>query len=190
MRIPGSATRSTCSARCACSSARALRRSSSRTRISRNAAAICATRALISAAEMAGKIRAAVDARDRRADHRAHRCDRGRGVRARRSTAPSAIVEAGADILFIEAPETAAQMQAIARRFAGARAAARQHGGGRPHADRLGGRARRDRVPHRHLPGRHGARADARRCRTISRAASKHGTTARVPRPHASISTG
>ena len=73
---------------------------------------------LISVAEMVGKIRAARDARDRtliiaRTDAIAVEGFDAAIARAERYT------QAGADILFIEAPEDRAQMAAIAARFAG-----------------------------------------------------------------------
>ena len=72
---------------------------------------------LIPCAEMAGKIRAAVDARDQalliaRTDAIAVE-----GLAAALDRA-EAYLEAGADVLFIEAPESHAQMQAITARFA------------------------------------------------------------------------
>ena len=75
-------------------------------------------KSLISAQEMAGKIKAAVDARDRalimaRTDAIAVEGFEAAVERAER------YLEAGADILFIEAPESRAQMDAICARFAG-----------------------------------------------------------------------
>jgi 2-methylisocitrate lyase-like PEP mutase family enzyme len=72
---------------------------------------------LVSAAEMVGKIRAAVDARDKtlviaRTDAIAVEGFDAAIERAER------YVAAGADILFVEAPETREQMQAITARFA------------------------------------------------------------------------
>jgi 2-methylisocitrate lyase-like PEP mutase family enzyme len=74
-------------------------------------------KALVPAAEMVGKIRAAADARDHaliiaRTDAIAVEGFDAALERAERYT------QAGADILFIEAPEDRAQMQAIAARFA------------------------------------------------------------------------
>ncbi len=75
-------------------------------------------KSLISAQEMAGKIKAAVDTRDRalimaRTDAIAVEGFEAAVERAER------YLEAGADILFIEAPESRAQMDAICARFAG-----------------------------------------------------------------------
>ena len=72
-----------------------------------SAAAISTARSLIPAGEMGGKIRAAVDARRsaRHADHRAHRRGRGRRLRRARSSARVLYREAGADVLFVEAPK-------------------------------------------------------------------------------------
>ena len=75
-----------------------------------------AGKTLVSAAEMVGKIRAAVDTRDRalivaRTDAIAVEGFDAALDRAER------YLEAGADVLFIEAPEDRAQMQAIATRF-------------------------------------------------------------------------
>ncbi|MCX7382242.1 MAG: isocitrate lyase/phosphoenolpyruvate mutase family protein [Alphaproteobacteria bacterium] len=74
-------------------------------------------KSLISAQEMAGKIKAAVDTRDRalimaRTDAIAVEGFEAAVERAER------YLEAGADILFIEAPESRAQMDAICARFA------------------------------------------------------------------------
>lgn len=73
---------------------------------------------LIPVAEMAGKIRAALDARDRtlviaRTDAIAVE---GFGAAMERA---ERYLEAGADILFVEAPEDGAQMAAVTARFAG-----------------------------------------------------------------------
>ena len=98
---------------------------------------------LISAQEMAGKIKAAVDARasPRHADHRAHR----RGRRSRASTAPSARAalyrEAGADMLFVEAPRQRDELGRIGHAARQVRSADGQHGGRRQDADAAGERA-------------------------------------------------
>ena len=75
-------------------------------------------KSLVSAGEMVGKIRAAVDARDSalimaRTDAIAVEGFEAALERAER------YLEAGADALFIEAPEDSAQLHAIASRFAG-----------------------------------------------------------------------
>ena len=66
---------------------------------------------------MAGKIRAAVDARDQALIMARTDAIAVEGLPAALDRA-EAYLEAGADILFIEAPETHAQMQAIVDRFA------------------------------------------------------------------------
>ena len=75
---------------------------------------------LISYTEMAGKIRAAVDARTSEATLVIARTDAiaVEGFEAACDRA-ALYIEAGADILFIEAPQTRAQLEAIAARFAG-----------------------------------------------------------------------
>ena len=75
---------------------------------------------LISDTEMAGKIRAAVDARASEATLVIARTDAiaVEGFEAACNRA-ALYIEAGADILFIEAPQTRAQLEAIAARFAG-----------------------------------------------------------------------
>ena len=75
---------------------------------------------LISDTEMAGKIRAAVDARTSEATLVIARTDAiaVEGLAAACDRA-ALYIEAGADILFIEAPQTRAQLEAIAARFAG-----------------------------------------------------------------------
>ena len=74
-------------------------------------------KSLISAGEMAGKVRAAVDARDRALIMARTDAIAVEGFDAALDRAER-YLEAGADILFIEAPEDAAQMQAITARFA------------------------------------------------------------------------
>ena len=73
-------------------------------------------KALIPAQEMCGKItrgaRCAAFARD--ADHRAHRRGRGGGLRAAPSSAPRLYRDAGADVLFVEAPRTRDDLARIA----------------------------------------------------------------------------
>lgn len=75
---------------------------------------------LISAAEMAGKIRAAADARASDATLIIARTDAiaVEGFEAACDRA-SLYLEAGADVLFIEAPQTRAELEAIAHRFGG-----------------------------------------------------------------------
>lgn len=75
---------------------------------------------LILDTEMAGKIRAAVDARTSEATLVIARTD-AIAVEGFESACDRAAlyIEAGADILFIEAPQTRAQLEAIAARFAG-----------------------------------------------------------------------
>ena len=77
-------------------------------------------KSLISAAEMSGKIRAAVDARRSEDTLIAARTDaiavEGMEAALDRS---ELYVEAGADMLFVEAPRTLDEMQQIVRRFAG-----------------------------------------------------------------------
>ena len=75
---------------------------------------------LISDTEMAGKIRAAVDARASEGTLVIARTD-AIAVEGFEAACDSAAlyIEAGADILFIEAPQTRAQLEAIAARFAG-----------------------------------------------------------------------
>ena len=79
-----------------------------------------ADKTLISAAEMAGKIKAAVDARPgaRPAHHRPHRRDRRRGFSQALDRAET-YRDAGADMLFIEAPRSEDELAEIARRFRG-----------------------------------------------------------------------
>lgn len=77
-------------------------------------------KSLISAAEMSGKIRAAVDARRSEDTLIAARTDaiavEGMEAALDRS---ELYIEAGADVLFVEAPRTLDEMQQIVRRFAG-----------------------------------------------------------------------
>ena len=77
-------------------------------------------KSLISAAEMSGKIRAAVDARRSEDTLIAARTDAiaVEGMEAALDRA-ELYVEAGADVLFVEAPRTLDEMQQIVRRFAG-----------------------------------------------------------------------
>jgi len=77
-------------------------------------------KSLISAAEMSGKIRAAVDARISEDTLIAARTDAiaVEGMEAALDRA-ELYVEAGADVLFVEAPRTLDEMQQIVRRFAG-----------------------------------------------------------------------
>lgn len=72
---------------------------------------------LIPSAEMAGKIRAAVDARDRALVMARTDAIAVEGFEAALDRA-EAYLEAGADILFVEAPENRDQMNAITARFA------------------------------------------------------------------------
>lgn len=72
---------------------------------------------LIGKVEMAGKIRAAVDARDHALIIARTDAIAVEGIDAAMDRA-EAYLEAGADVLFIEAPEDRAQMDAIAARFA------------------------------------------------------------------------
>lgn len=75
---------------------------------------------LVSSAEMAGKVRAAVDARLSREMLIVARTDaiavEGFGAALARA---SAYLEAGADVLFVEAPQTLDQMHEIAKTFGG-----------------------------------------------------------------------
>src|SRR5690606_10292173 len=73
---------------------------------------------LIPAAEMAGKIRAAVDARDRALVVARTDAIAVEGFAAALDRAEM-FLEAGADVLFVEAPEDEAQMRALCARFAG-----------------------------------------------------------------------
>ena len=77
-------------------------------------------KSLISAAEMSGKIRAAVDARRSEDTLIAARTDAiaVEGMEAALDRA-ELYVEAGADVLFVEAPRTLDEIQQIVRRFAG-----------------------------------------------------------------------
>jgi len=75
-------------------------------------------KSLISAGEMAGKIRAAVDVRDRALVMARTDAIAVEGFEAALERA-ELYLEAGADALFIEAPEDRAQMEAICARFAG-----------------------------------------------------------------------
>ena len=59
--------------------------------------------------------------------------------------------EAGADMVFIESPESEEEMRAIGK--AHQQAAAREHGRGRAHAAAAGGEAAGDRLRHRDLSG-------------------------------------
>ena len=74
-------------------------------------------KALIPADEMVGKIKAARRCARiaRHADHRAHRRGRGRGLRAARSSARALYREAGADVLFVEAPKTREELARVAQ---------------------------------------------------------------------------
>jgi 2-methylisocitrate lyase-like PEP mutase family enzyme len=72
---------------------------------------------LIPPAEMAGKIRAAVDARDHMLVMARTDAIAVEGIDAALERAER-YLEAGADILFVEAPEDRAQMEAITQRFA------------------------------------------------------------------------
>ncbi|MEM1431468.1 MAG: isocitrate lyase/phosphoenolpyruvate mutase family protein [Pseudomonadota bacterium] len=75
---------------------------------------------LVAATEMTGKIRAAVDARASRETLIIARTDAiaVEGLEAALDRS-EAFLGAGADVLFIEAPQTRAQLEAIARRFEG-----------------------------------------------------------------------
>src|SRR6476469_10538059 len=112
MPTPGTATRSTSNVPCACSSAPGRTRSSSRTRIFPSAAAI-------SAQEMAGKIKAAVDARHSAETLIIARTDAIAVEGFDRALARAALfLEAGADVLFIEAPRQRDELGRICARFA------------------------------------------------------------------------
>ena len=91
MPIPATATRSTCSAPCGCSSARAPAAIQLEDQSFPKRCGHLADKRLIAAGEMAGKIKAAVDARAsaETLDHRPHRRRRRRRLRAAPSSGPS-----------------------------------------------------------------------------------------------------
>ena len=92
-------------------------------------------KAVIPAAEMAGKIRAAVDARHSQATLIVGRTDAAAVEGLDRAIERGRLyAEAGADILFIEAPRTRDDLAKVAEAARRHRAAARQHGRGRQHA--------------------------------------------------------
>ena len=115
---------------------------------------------LISAPEMVGKIKAALDARRfaRHAGDRPHRRGRRRGLRARHR-ACRAYREAGADMLFVEAPRQRDELAPHRRAAAEVGAADGEHGRGRQDAAAGGERTGSARLRLRHLPRRHRARA-------------------------------
>ena len=84
-----------------------------------------------------------------------------------------AYAEAGADLIFVEAPRDRDQLAAIAQRFAGRKPVMANMVEGGKHADPVRGRAAGARLPARHLPRRHGARAGLRRCRSTSPASRR-----------------
>ncbi len=96
-------------------------------------------KSLVPAAEMAGKIKAAVDARASQATLIVARTDAVavEGLDAAIARA-SLYAEAGADVLFVEAPQSRDQLAAVTSRARGPSAAPRQHGRGRRHAALLG----------------------------------------------------
>ena len=117
---------------------------------------------VISRAEMVGKIKAAVDTRQdpdlviiARSDARAIE-----GLDAAIDRV-NAYLEAGADVGFVEAPQSVEELRM--RRARGPGAGAGQRLRGRQDADAGGGRARSDGVPPRHLPVADPPRRDPRR---------------------------
>ena len=117
--------------------------------------------------EMVGKIHAAADARRQTQTLIIARTDaiavEGFEPAIRRA---ECYADAGADILFVEAPRTRDQLSAIAKAL-GARAAAREHGRRREDADPLGTRARGPRFSRRHIPRRHRQGARPGRARLL-----------------------
>jgi hypothetical protein len=116
-------------------------------------------KSLISKGEMAGKIRAACDARQSEETLIIGRTDAiaVEGFDAAIDRA-EAYVEAGADMLFIEAPQSMEEIHQIVKRFGGPSAADGQHGGRRQDADHQCGRPAGARIQLRYLPGRDRAR--------------------------------
>jgi 2-methylisocitrate lyase-like PEP mutase family enzyme len=112
-------------------------------------------KSVIGADEMAGKIRAALDARANAETLIIARTDAVAVEGFERAIARAQLyAEAGADVLFVEAPKTREQLAAVATARLGA-TADRQHGGGWRHAACLGGGPHGARFPHRDLSGRH-----------------------------------
>ncbi len=178
MPIPATAMRSTCSARCGCSNAPAPTRSRSRTRTFPSAAAISTTRRLVPAQEMAGKIKAAVDARTSRDTLIIARTDAVAVEGFDRALARAALYrEAGADVLFVEAPRQHEELGRIGAQTRQIRAADGQHGGGRQDADAAGERTRGARLfPGRSSPAPSCARSPRRR-RISTPRLKTHGST-------------
>ena len=118
---------------------------------------------LVGADEMVGKLRAAVEARRdpdlliiARTDAVAVTGVDDAIARAR------AFAEAGADLLFVEAPTSEDDIARVADRARRRRAAGLQLGRGRPDSPAVAGADRRARLRARHLPDRHAAGGDRR----------------------------
>ena len=166
------------SAPSACSSAPAPMRSRSRIRIFPSVAAIWTTRALIPAAEMVGKIKAALDARTftRNADHRAHRCNCRRRLRSRRRARASSTARPVRIYCLSRRRKRAPSLQRI-RSARGqcrwwptwSRAARRRSA--------RGGGSGSDRLLAGHFPGRDRARVGARPRSEFYASLAAHGTT-------------
>ena len=148
--------------------------------------------ALIPAAEMAGKIRppSMRGGSAETLDHRAHRCRRRRRASRRPSSAPHLYAEAGADVLFVEAPAHRGAAQGRSPPAARRRAAADgQHGRGRQDApcprDDLAGAG----LLARHLPRRRSCARSPTRPAAFYATLRRDGTTRRVPQPDVRLPT-
>ena len=146
-----------------------------------------ADKSLVSAAEMCGKIRAALDARPSDEMLLIARTDAiaVEGFAAAIDRA-EAYLAAGADVLFVEAPQTDEQLAAIGERFRRPRAAPGQHGGRRQDAAARRRRTREARLLPRDLPRRHGTGPRASSHRLFREPEGARHDRA-VPRPHARL---
>ena len=141
---------------------------------------------LIPAAEMAGKIKAALDTRASRDTLVIARTDAVAVEGFARAIERAALYkEAGADMLFVEAPKTREELARVVDRAA-RRAADGQHGGRRQDAAPPRRRARRARLRAGDLPRRHRARAGASRGRLL-RLARRQRHHRAVPQPDARL---
>ena len=144
-------------------------------------------KALIPAQEMCGKIRAAVDTRRSRETLIVARTDAVAVEGFERAIERAAMYrEAGADMLFVEAPRSSGDLARIDLGARPERAADGEHGRRRQDADASGGRTGNDRLFAGDLPRRHRARVRLHGERVLQFACDPRLQRA-VPQPHARL---
>ena len=138
-------------------------------------------KALIPAQEMCGKIRAAVDTRHSRETLIIARTDAVAVEGFDRAIERAAMYrEAGADMLFVEAPRTRDDLARMVSALGAKRAADGEHGRGRQDADASGGRTGGDRLCAGDLPRRDRARARLHGERVLRLARQRTAPTSRI----------